>query len=36
MRGDPLVFSFGMRQRLELASVMLGDPPVVVVDEPAR
>lgn len=29
-------FSLGMRQSLELASAMLGDPPVVVLDEPAN
>ncbi len=29
-------FSLGMRQRLGLAAVMLGDPPTVILDEPAN
>lgn len=35
-KGRPKAFSLGMKQRLGLASVLLGDPRVVILDEPAN
>lgn len=35
-KGRPKKFSLGMKQRLGLASVLLGDPQVVILDEPAN